>query len=499
MTMSNKKTIQKMKDWLENIFYRDYGEEQKEQRLKLITIDKTIEALKEHIAEQTDELSNDITETKGKIELLEKYRDRKPPYNNGASEEILTLICYGSLAYCVPGNTKILMWDFTWKSIKDVTKGENIVGLSRIKEKGKGNFFQITPNKIIATGSRIAKTLIIKTSDGKSIEITPEHPLLGETKCRGHGYRWRKAEVIKKDDIVRFLVPVTKIQSTEEYTRGWLSGYVEDGCFYNRTYYPKYQNAQRQFKIMSIDDELLTAFDKRIAIFGLTADYAKCFPSKNNQINNNQVNKKKFYHGRGIYKYKDAEKLEKICKYNPDGNDDYHRGFLAGIFDAEGTGYKSITISQTNEETIANITNSLDKLNFTYTVHDKKNSMNKTIRIRGGTSESLRFVAETRPILRRKVERLLSTCFGPSLPKLKVYSIENGRKTKVYNLETKTKNYIANGFIVHNCCGLKKACVWRDSALNLLEISAKDYERMKQDFHNKIMDGRVVHDKKDGN
>jgi len=109
MTMNNKKTIQKMRDWLENIFYRDYGEEQKEQRLKLITLDKTIQALKEHIAEQTDELGNDITETKGKIELLEKYRDRKPPYNNGASEEILTLVCYNSLSYCC-GLKKACVW-----------------------------------------------------------------------------------------------------------------------------------------------------------------------------------------------------------------------------------------------------------------------------------------------------------------------------------------------------------------------------------------------------
>lgn len=105
MIMNNKKTIQKMKDWLENIFYRDYGEEQKEQKLKLIALDKTMEALKDHIAEQT----GDITETKGKIELLEKYRDRKPPYNNGASDEILTLICYGSLAYCC-GLKKPCVW-----------------------------------------------------------------------------------------------------------------------------------------------------------------------------------------------------------------------------------------------------------------------------------------------------------------------------------------------------------------------------------------------------
>lgn len=490
MIMNNKKTIQKMKDWLENIFYRDYGEEQKEQRLKLITLDKTINALKEHIAEQTDELGKDITETKGKIELLEKYRDRKPPYNNGASEEILTLVCYGSLAYCVPGDTKILMWDFTWKAIRDIGEGETTVGLHRMKEKGRCNYYKIVPNNVMAIGNRIAKTLIIKTNDGKSIEITPEHPILGETKCRGHGYRWRKAEVIKKDDIVRFLVPVAEIQSTEEYTKGWLSGYVEDGCFYNRTYYPKYQNAQKQFKIMSIDDELLKAFDKRVAMFGLESIPAKCFNSPNNKFTD-----KEFYDGRALYRYKDAEKLEKICKYNPKGSYDYHRGFLAGIFDAEGCGYKSIVISQTDKETISNITNSLDKLSFSYTVHNRQDSTNKNIHIRGGTSESLRFITETKPILRRKIERLLSTCCNPGLPKLKVSSIENGQKTKVYNLETETKNYIANGFIVHNCCGLKKPCVWRDSALNLLEISAKDYERMKKEFHNKIMDGKVVHDK----
>jgi hypothetical protein len=491
MNNNTKKTIQKMKDWIENIFYRDYGEEQKEQRLKLITIDKTIEALKEHIAEQTDEIGNDITETKGKIELLEKYRDRKPPYNNGASDEILTLVCYRSLAYCVPGDTKILMWDFTWKSIKDIAEGETTVGLHRMKEKGRCNYYKIVPNNVIATGNRMAETLIIKTKDGQLIQMTPEHPMLCETKGRAHAYRWRKAEIIKEGDVARFFIPPTEIQSMQDFIRGWLSGYSQDGCFYNRADKLK----QRQFKIMSIDDELLEAFDKRLAMFGIKTIYAK-------QINsiNNSFSDKKYYNARAIYTYKDAEKLEKLCRYDTNGSYDYHCGFLGGIFDANGTGNNMPRIYETNKMMIANICNSLKQLNFRYTVTERKiisgsGKRNSEIRVIGGAIEMFRFVAETKPVLKRKIKELFAYSDNPRLPKLEVISVRKGKKIKVYNLETETKNYIANGFIVHNCCGLKKACVWRDSALNLLEISAKDYERMKKEFHDKIMDGKVVHDK----
>jgi len=79
-------------------------------------ISKTIEILEEHIKKHTD----DIVDKQQKIKLLKKYKDKKPPYNNGESEEILTLICYGSLAYCC-GLNKGCVWRDSALNLLDVS------------------------------------------------------------------------------------------------------------------------------------------------------------------------------------------------------------------------------------------------------------------------------------------------------------------------------------------------------------------------------------------
>ena len=51
----------------------------------------------------------------------------------------------------------------------------------------------------------------------------------------------------------------------------------------------------------------------------------------------------------------------------------------------------------------------------------------------------------------RKTERLIIGHTVKNIPLATVLTTKAGNKTRVYNLETTTENYIANGFIVHNC------------------------------------------------
>jgi len=86
-------------------FNRDYEESSRIQKEKRVKIDDVIKALQEHKAEQ----EVDTADTQQKILLLEKYRDTEPPFNDGQSKEILSLICYGNTGYCC-GLTKTCPW-----------------------------------------------------------------------------------------------------------------------------------------------------------------------------------------------------------------------------------------------------------------------------------------------------------------------------------------------------------------------------------------------------
>jgi predicted metal-binding transcription factor (methanogenesis marker protein 9) len=42
------------------------------------------------------------------------------------------------------------------------------------------------------------------------------------------------------------------------------------------------------------------------------------------------------------------------------------------------------------------------------------------------------------------------------------------------------------------CCGLKKTCIWRDSALNMFGITAKEYVDAKDKCQAQLLDDKIV-------
>ena len=128
------------------------------------------------------------------------------------------------------------------------------------------------------------------------------------------------------------------------------------------------------------------------------------------------------------------------------------RGFLAGIFDAEGSRSAfALRIANTDRDILAWTETSAHRLGFD-TALDATNNANgvKCIRIRGGLSEHLRFFHLTDPAITRKrdVEGQMVKTFA----NLKVAEIEPlGREMPLYDITTGTGDFIANGVVSHNC------------------------------------------------
>jgi hypothetical protein len=139
--MDSEKFVKRMKDWYRDLFLYDEKDERME-RKRTISLNQTIKALEDHIVEQKGK----IAETRGKIELLEKYSGRKPPYNDGAIEEILSLTCYKSPAYCCS-----LEKPCVWRD-----SALNLLGISAKEyERMKKEFHdKIMDGKVVANGSK---------------------------------------------------------------------------------------------------------------------------------------------------------------------------------------------------------------------------------------------------------------------------------------------------------------------------------------------------------
>ncbi len=130
---------------------------------------------------------------------------------------------------------------------------------------------------------------------------------------------------------------------------------------------------------------------------------------------------------------------------------DWFCGFLAGIFDAEGSYSRVWRMSNTDPEIIRWTTRALDSLGFSYVLEDpKKPNGIVVVRLRGGLKEIMRFFHTTDPAITRK--RSIEGMAIKSDANLRVASIEPlGLELPMYDITTGTGDFIANGVVAHNC------------------------------------------------
>ncbi len=128
------------------------------------------------------------------------------------------------------------------------------------------------------------------------------------------------------------------------------------------------------------------------------------------------------------------------------------RGFLGGIFDAEGSRSDfALRISNTDPQILAWTEACARRLGFDVGIDHSGNPNGlKCIRIRGGLSEHLRFFHLTDPAITRK--RNIEGQMVKTFANLKVAEIAPfGRALPLYDITTGTGDFIANGVVSHNC------------------------------------------------
>jgi len=131
---------------------------------------------------------------------------------------------------------------------------------------------------------------------------------------------------------------------------------------------------------------------------------------------------------------------------------DWHKGFLAGIFDAEGSHSQGVfRISNSDQTIIDQIVRSLARFRFDTIVETQTDRprMLYNVRVRGGFAERLRFFHTTGPAITRKWDFEGQTI--NSRTDRRVVSITPLGKRVLYDITTGTGDFVANGVISHNC------------------------------------------------
>jgi len=312
--------------------------------------------------------------------------------------------CEHGCVYCAAGDTQILMADGTTRALADVRAGDSIYGTQR-----EGWYRRYVKTQVLAHWSVIKPAYRITLEDGTQLVTGADHRFLTE---RGWKFvqgkecgRERRPHLTLGNKLLGTGAFAAPVPQDNQYRVGYLCGMIRGDASIGFYSYP--QRAGRGGA---------SQCHFRLALCDSQARELMAWPAAPSRT--------------------------------------WYAGFLAGIFDAEGS-YSSgvLRLSNTDPEIIRRLGDALRALDFRFVIERVARERTKNIeivRLLGGLREHLRFFHTVDPAITRK--RDISGQCVKSEARLGVVSIEPlGVAMRLYDLTTGTEDFIANGVVSHNC------------------------------------------------
>jgi DNA repair photolyase len=355
--------------------------------------------------------------------------------------------CEHGCIYCLAGDTSILMADGTTKRLEDVRVGDLIYGTVR-----HGWCRRYVKTSVLAHWSIEKTACRITLEDGTQLTASDDHRFLTERGWKfvvgtGQGNRQRPHLTTnnKLMGVGAFALPPLR---NYDYKRGYLCGVIQgDGLLASYMYERKGRahGNPYQFRLALADEAALQRAHQYLLDFGITTH--PCVFQKAS------ANRKPLQAIRTNARSQ-GERIEEIIAWPSAPVDDWCKGFLAGIFDAEGSYSDGIwRLSNTNQIVVKYIGHCLERLGFAFAIESLIRGRRRPIqvvRLCGGLRECLRFfhTVDTAITRRRDIE---GQCLKSSAH-LRVTSIDHlGISLPLFDMTTGTGDFIANGVVSHNC------------------------------------------------
>ncbi|MDP9294950.1 MAG: radical SAM protein [Actinomycetota bacterium] len=354
--------------------------------------------------------------------------------------------CSHACTYCVWGDVPVLLADGRTRKIADLRVGDAVIGTER-----RGHYRRYVRTEVLDHWSTIKSVWIVKLEDGTRILTSGDHRFLSNRGWKHVTNSARSApdrpHLTTNNKLLGTGHFATAPKHCAAYRRGYLCGLIRgDGQL--RTYHYTHGSGRRTtvhgFRLALTDFEAL----RRAHRFLDESDVSTVEFVFAEAIGNHRA-------VRGIRTgaRQKVEAIRQIIKWPWQPNNAWRKGFLAGIFDAEGScsGAEALRIANT-DGTIVHWTQAcLEHFGFDTTVEQStRPNKHRVVRIRGGLRERLRFFHLTDPAITRK--RTIEGVALKSDAKTGVVSVEPlGMELPLYDITTGTGDFIADGVVSHNC------------------------------------------------
>jgi DNA repair photolyase len=353
--------------------------------------------------------------------------------------------CSHACQYCQAGDTPILLADGGIKPLGKIEVGERLYGTEV-----QGRYRRFVTTEVLAHWETMKRGYRVTLEDGTELIASGDHRFLSD---RG----WKHVTGTENGASRRpFLTTNNSLMGVggfaqepdvdEDYRRGYLAGMIRGDGMLRSSIYRRPNGREwtsHQFRLALIDDDGLQRTSRYLSAHGISTNL---FSFQRATLTTKALNAIRCYGGENIGRIRELISWPTIASVS------WGKGFLAGIYDAEGSCAKdTIRISNTDPDILGRVADVLNTLEFSYVVEDlhRPNGC-KNIRLLGGLRERLAFVHTVDPAIARKrsIEGLALKGNTP----LGVVAIEDlGVELPMYDITTQTGDFIANGVVSHNC------------------------------------------------
>ncbi|HEY8581529.1 MAG TPA: intein-containing Rv2578c family radical SAM protein [Capillimicrobium sp.] len=323
--------------------------------------------------------------------------------------------CSHACVYCLGGDTPILLANGRTKPMADLRVGERIVGTER-----DGRYRRYAETEVRDHWQTLKPAFRVTLEDGTELVTSGDHRFLTDrgwkhVTGRGGGEGQRPYLTLNNELLGTggFAAPP---EQTPDYRQGYLCGMVRGDA--------RDLEAVRRVRAFQAKAGA-PADDLRLVSAGAAA------PTLRQQ-------------GRHSF-------VGDATRWPLDPSDDWRKGFLAGIFDAEGScGGQALRIASGERAALDWTAACLAHFGFHAIEELPGPNGVASIRLRGGLRERLRFFHLTDPAITRK--RTVQGMALKSDARTRVTSIEPlGVTLPLYDITTGTGDFISNGVVSHNC------------------------------------------------
>ncbi|NLS08459.1 radical SAM protein [Nesterenkonia sp. MY13] len=362
--------------------------------------------------------------------------------------------CLHQCRYCLSPDTLIMMADGRQRRLDEIRVGDKIIGTHL---SGRYRYYTETEVNVVWRTRKPAYRVTLE--DGTELIASGNHRFLTERGWKhvappapGEGQR---PYLTTNNSLMGFGLgcATEKYQypaPSAQYRRGYLTGMIRgDGMLIDRTYDRKSNGKPYRvtiFRLALTDSDALTRTQEYLTQENVHTSLKPFVTGRASRKPMNMI----------VTSTRDNyARILQLISWPTSVADEWEAGFLAGIFDAEGSfSGSALRVSNSDEEILQHTEAALKSLDIPHIREPANDKGVASVRVTGGATSYRRFFHLVNPAISRKLK--MAGRAVKTFSNLKVSSVEAlGQEQSLVDITTGTGDFIANGVISHNCFARK--------------------------------------------